>query len=107
MAATVTINRPDLFPVGTSVSAYPLRRVAAEPTAGIQPSTAAAATATVAGTGMVTFTGLADGTSFQAAAQVNGTWRHVLFTTAPPAKVWQSGTTKPAWKTRREALGLL
>jgi len=67
--ATQTLQREDVFPVGTSVSAYPLANwpQSQRPPSGA-PVGSPAATATVQAGGVVTFTGLADATDYVAYA---------------------------------------
>jgi hypothetical protein len=67
--ATFVLRREDMFPPGTSVSAYPLANwpQAQRPPSGA-PVGSAAATATVAAGGSATFTGLANDTDYVAYA---------------------------------------
>lgn len=92
--ASQTIKREDLYPVGTSVSAYARSNW---PQSQLPPSGApvgsAAATATVQADGTVTLAGLADATNYYAAAQVSGVWRYVAFMT-PPASASSSTSTQ-------------
>jgi len=86
-AASATLNRCDIFPVGTVVAAY--RRVGMRAEGG-PPQAEAAATATVAADGSLTFTGLDDPADaglgplghyvpYAAYAEVAGEHRWVLF----------------------------
>jgi hypothetical protein len=83
--ATFTLTRPDLFPNGTSVGAYPKTNwtFSQLPPAGAAPGSATA-TATVS-SGSAAFTGLADNTEYFAGASVSGTWRYITIVTGPPA----------------------
>lgn len=84
----------DLFPVGTTVGAY--LASGWHPTADLTgaPPGAAVTTAVVDATGALTFTGLADDTSYVAGAQVNGVWRYRRFrsrATTATVRRWKSG----------------
>jgi hypothetical protein len=72
--ATATINRSDLWPVGTSVGIYP----AGAHNPGGSPGAAAIASGVVdaAGALSVTDAGILSGTQYVAAASVGGEWRY-------------------------------
>lgn len=78
--ASITLNSADVFPDGTSVSAY---QRSADLLEGA-PSGSAAATAT-ATNGTVSFTGLVDNTGYVAYAQVSGQDRYRRFYTGVPS----------------------
>lgn len=80
--ASVTLTAADRFPAGTSVSAYLASNWLQSqlPPTGA-PQGAAAATASVAADGSLTFTGLADDARYYAYAQVGGQDRYVKFST--------------------------
>lgn len=90
--ATQTLSREDVFPVGTSVAAYPLANwpTAQRPPTGA-PVGSSAASGTVQANGVVTFTGLADATNYVAYAQVSGVHRYIRFRT-PAASTAAGGS---------------
>lgn len=69
------VLRAGLWPVGTSVGAYPLP----VPLPPGPPAVAPVTSSTAAADGSVTFTGLVGLTSYLAGAMVGGEWRSVLF----------------------------
>lgn len=78
--SSVVLRREDVFPAGTSVGAYPRSAwpgVSAPDAAA--PSGAATETQTVAGDGSLTFTTLAENTTFYAYALVGGVHRIIAF----------------------------
>ncbi len=81
--ADATLKISDRFPVGTSVKAYPAAQVGETlrpgPKRELPGGAVAAATATVAADGSLTFSGLTAGVPYVAAAQVSGEWRYVQF----------------------------
>jgi hypothetical protein len=72
--ANLVLTRPDVFPTGTTVGAYPgnARRADDGPV-----GAAAIESQAVAASGSATFTTLAQGTPYVFAAQVAGQWRKV------------------------------
>lgn len=114
--ASLTVARPDVFPDGTSISAYarpnPRFPLAGEAEA---PVGTAAATATTA-SGTASLTGLADGTRYMVAGQVGGRWRRLYFFTpetttglagVATAVTAPNGLAHPKWRQRRRAAGLV
>lgn len=91
--ATFPLSRPDLFPVGTTVKAFPRSNWLHHQ---LPPSGAAPGSETnsqvVPASGSITFTGLADDTPYYAGASVGGTWRYVGFRTAPAPTETASAT---------------
>ncbi len=88
--ADTTLVATDLFPDGTGVGAY-LR--SAWP-AGTRPQTGSAPKGDVVGSatasgGQIAFTGLAADTQYVAAAQVNGVWQVIGFTTMTRASTFE------------------
>lgn len=79
MAVSFTLSRPDLFPSGTSVGAYPESNWPVKPDLSAAPPGAATNTQTAGATGL-TFTGLTDGTRYLAYASVGGQHRYASFT---------------------------
>jgi hypothetical protein len=80
--ATATLSSvADKFPVGTTVTVYPLSNwpTGAQPPAGA-PIGSSATTAVVASAGSLAFTGLTEDTRYVATASVGGTYRYVHFT---------------------------
>jgi hypothetical protein len=82
--ATATLSSvADKFPVGTTVTVYPLSNwpTGAQPPAGA-PIGSSTTTAVVASAGSLAFTGLTDDTRYVATASVGGTYRYLNFITA-------------------------
>jgi hypothetical protein len=80
--STFVLKRVDVFPVGTSVSAYPRSAwggVSTQNPDAAAPSGGAAETQTVQADGSLTFTTLADSTRYYAYALVNGQHQIVSF----------------------------
>lgn len=100
--ATVTLNRSDLFPVGTTVGVYPRNSVA--PDAGATGSAIASAAVAADGTLTVTNAGIADYTPYTCYAKVAGEHRYALVQSNLTAHV-----AGPVWrqkvKDRRTAIG--
>lgn len=82
--ASVTVTRPDLFPAGTSVSAYVEPGRAPLPGSGSPPGTAIGPF-TVASDGSLTVTGLADSTSYVLYASSPDRYLRVNTSLSPPA----------------------
>jgi hypothetical protein len=80
--ASAVVNRADVFPVGTTVYAYPLSNwtTGQRPPSGA-PVGSSTTSAAVAANGSVTFTGLADDTWYVAYAQVSSAHRYVNVST--------------------------
>jgi hypothetical protein len=75
--ATLTLRRSDLFPVGTSVGAYPYRTGAK--VEGSKPAGAPVESQTVSAEGVLTFTGLREALKYVLWAEVSpGVHRYVL-----------------------------
>src|SRR4051794_1289764 len=77
--ATVSLNRSDVFPVGTVVGIYPAQ-AQRQGSVGPQPPTVPAittGTVDAAGNLSVTNAGILQGVDYVAAAQVNGVWQYV------------------------------
>lgn len=87
MASQTLSSVADVWPVGTTVGAYPAANQKATWDRSGAPAGSATATAAVQSDGSVAFTGLADDTAYYASAQVSGTWRHRWFRTGPAATV--------------------
>jgi hypothetical protein len=112
--ATVTVSKPDLFPNGTALSAYPERAVNRHgPNVDI--TAPAAATATVSA-GSAALTGLVDGTSYVIVGTVSGKVQFLSVRTPEVntglaallgATTNPNGTPMPSWRKRRRALGLV
>lgn len=97
---SLVVNRPDIYPVGISVSAYP----AATTHDGARPSGTASETQTVANDGSLTFTTLSAEGTFVLYAEVASKDRYILcanqsFTAPEPNLVARI-------KARREAAGI-
>lgn len=114
--ASVTLARPDLFPDGTSVGAYP-RPSPKFPLPGLDraPIGAADGSATVTA-GSVTITGLTDGTRYELVGLVGGEYRRIYVKTpetntglvgVQTAVTAPNGLAHPKWRQRRRALGLV
>lgn len=113
---SVTLTRPDVFPDGTSVSAYAVPN-AKFPLPGLShaPTGTAADTQTVS-SGAATFT-LAAGTRHVFVGLVGSDYRRVYLRTTETttglgplqdtAATNPNGTNRPSWRTRRRALGLV
>ena len=95
----LTVNRAELFPVGTSVSAY----LGAGHSREGKPSGSAVETQTVQSTGAVTFSALTDGKRYTLYALVGGEHRRLQVQPAP------AFTAPAVWKARvaarRAAIG--
>lgn len=77
------LTRSDLYPDGTSVSAYPVTNwKGGEPNLRLGPVGAASSTQTMSG-GQLTFTGLVDGARYVAYALVSGKHTYVRFLLSP------------------------
>jgi hypothetical protein len=114
--ATITVSRPDVFPDGTSISAY-RRPTPVFPLPGPDraPVGTAADTQTVS-SGTATFTGLADGSRYVIVGLVGSDYRRLVMFTAETntglagvqgATTAQSGVAFPSWRQRRRSLGLV
>lgn len=88
--ADFVLTAGSLFPDGTNVSVYP---VYAFPPGSSQPQGPVLETRTMA-SGAATFTTLADGTRYWAAANIGGTWYRTDFTTNPPPVSTGTGITE-------------
>jgi hypothetical protein len=80
-----TLSNQQLFPIGTTVKAYPQsnwRRSQIPPEGA--PKGASTAEGVVGAGGSVTLSGLTAGTYYYAAAEVGGQWRYVLFVPIAP-----------------------
>jgi L-aminopeptidase/D-esterase-like protein len=107
--ATVTLNRSDLFPIGTSVGIYP----AGARQSGQVPSSAAITSGTVDAAGLLSITnaGILSYTRYVAYALVNGEHRYAALRSTLDAQTsghtWKKvGTTWPATvAARRTASG--
>jgi hypothetical protein len=73
--ATYTLARPDVFPNGTSVGAY----ANDNPNPNGSPQGTAVNSQTMTA-GTLTFTGLTEGETYLAAAEVNSVWKNLSFT---------------------------
>jgi len=97
--ANLVIRRSDLYPVGTSVGAYPLRAKIS----GGKPSGSSLATATVAADGSLTFSSLTEGALVQLWAEVAGV--HVYMQTGVPVPVAPVETLQERKRKRRQLVG--
>jgi hypothetical protein len=106
MASFVLSPHPQLFPVGTSVGAYPVpgNMVLREQRGADAPATAATESQAVAADGTVSFVALADETLYVAAVLVGEEWRRVQFRTPPSSA--QLTARFPSWRARRRLAGL-
>lgn len=77
----ITLNNPGIFPASTVVKAYPRANWTAGqlPPSGA-PKGASVAEATVSAAGAIVLTGLTEGASYFAAAEVGGAYRYLSFT---------------------------
>lgn len=79
----ITLSRPEVFPPGTDVDAYPASNWLTLPPSGA-PVGSAADEATVDESGNVAFSGLDSDADYYAVAQVGAVYRYISFRTSEP-----------------------